>query len=103
MSPTLADVYMITGLDVSGSVLVSWWFPYICDCESYFPWTYSGTCSSRTRENRCPLAQKILDSVIRKHCSMKTLRIREGNPAAWYSNNVRQPVITPDALSQSIK
>jgi hypothetical protein len=38
-----------------------------------------------------------------KHCSMKTLRIREENPAAWYSNNVRQPVITPNALSQSIK
>jgi hypothetical protein len=34
---------------------------------------------------------------------MKTLRIREENPAAWYSNNVRQPVITPNALSQSIK
>jgi hypothetical protein len=38
-----------------------------------------------------------------KHYSMKTLRIREENPAAWYSNNVRQPVITPNALSQSIK
>jgi hypothetical protein len=38
-----------------------------------------------------------------KHCSMKTLRIREENPAAWYSNNVRQPVITPNALSQLIK
>jgi hypothetical protein len=25
---------------------------------------------------------------------MKTLRIREENPTAWYSNNVRQPVIT---------
>jgi hypothetical protein len=30
---------------------------------------------------------------------METLRIREKNPAAWYSNNVRQPVITPNALS----
>jgi hypothetical protein len=53
-----------------------------------------------------PLAQnpqKILDSVIHKHCSMKTLRIRGENPAAWYSNNARQPVITPNALSQSIK
>jgi hypothetical protein len=38
-----------------------------------------------------------------KHCSMKTLRIREENLAFWYSNNVRQPVITPNALSQSIK
>jgi hypothetical protein len=38
-----------------------------------------------------------------KHYSMKTLRIREENPAAWYSNNARQPVITPNALSQSIK
>jgi hypothetical protein len=63
-------------------------------------------CLSRTRENKCPLAQnpqKILNSGIHKHCSMKTLRIREKNPAAWYSNNARQPVITPDALSQSIK
>jgi hypothetical protein len=34
---------------------------------------------------------------------MKTLRIREENPAAWYSNNARQPVITPNALSRSIK
>jgi hypothetical protein len=33
----------------------------------------------------------------------KTLRIREENPAAWYSNNARRPVITPNALSQSIK
>jgi hypothetical protein len=58
-----------------------------------------------TRKQMPPGAkpQKILDSVIHKHCSMKTLRIREKNPAAWYSNNARQPVITPDALSQSIK
>jgi hypothetical protein len=58
---------------------------------------------SRTRENKCPLAQnpqKILNSGIHKHYSMKTPRIREKNPAAWYSNNVRQPVITPNALSQ---
>jgi hypothetical protein len=34
---------------------------------------------------------------------MTTLRIREENPAAWYSNNARQPDITPNALSQSIK
>jgi hypothetical protein len=60
----------------------------------------------RIRENGCPLAQnlqKILNSGIHKHCSTKTLRIREKNPAVWYSNNVRQPVITPNALSQSIK
>jgi hypothetical protein len=38
-----------------------------------------------------------------KHYSMKTLRIQAENPAAWYSNNARQPVITPNALSQSIK
>jgi hypothetical protein len=38
-----------------------------------------------------------------KHCLMKTLRIQEENPAAWYSNNVSQPVITPNALYQSIK
>jgi hypothetical protein len=47
--------------------------------------------------------QKILNSGIRKHCSMKTPRIREKNPTALYSNNVRQPVITPNVLSQSIK
>jgi hypothetical protein len=28
---------------------------------------------------------------------MKTLRIQRENPAAWYSNNARQPVITPNA------
>jgi hypothetical protein len=58
------------------------------------------------RENKCPLAQnpqKILSSGIHKHYSMKTPRIQEKNPIAWYSNNVRQPVITPNALSQSIK
>jgi hypothetical protein len=38
-----------------------------------------------------------------KHCSMKTLRIRRENPVVWYSHNVRQPVITPNALSQLIK
>jgi hypothetical protein len=57
---------------------------------------------SRIREHECPLAQnpqKIINSGIHKHCSMKTLRIREENPAAWYSNNARQPVITPNALS----
>jgi hypothetical protein len=38
-----------------------------------------------------------------KHCLMKALCIREENLAAWYSNNARQPVITPNALSQLIK
>jgi hypothetical protein len=45
-------------------------------------------------------------SLIRQSVSTvqtKTLRIREENPAAWYSNNARWPVITPNALSQSIK
>jgi hypothetical protein len=61
---------------------------------------------SRIREDECPLAQnphKILNSGIYKHCSMKTLRIRGENPAAWYSNNTRQPIITPNAPSHSIK
>jgi hypothetical protein len=61
-------------------------------------------CLSRIREDGCPLAQnpqKILNSGIHKHCSMKTLRIQEENPVAWYSNNARQPVITPmHSLSQ---
>jgi hypothetical protein len=48
------------------------------------------------------LAQN-LQKIRNKHCSIKTLCIREENPAAWYSNNVRQPIITPNALSQSIK
>jgi hypothetical protein len=34
---------------------------------------------------------------------MKILRIRRENPVVWYSHNVRQPVITPNALSQLIK
>jgi hypothetical protein len=34
---------------------------------------------------------------------MKTLHILEENPVAWYSNNARQLVITPNALSQLIK
>jgi hypothetical protein len=58
---------------------------------------------SRTCKNSRPLAQKSAENLQfgnHKHCSMKTLRIREENPAAWYSNNARQPVITPNALSQ---
>jgi hypothetical protein len=61
---------------------------------------------SRIRKKNYPLAQnpqKIPSSGTINTCSMKTLRIREENPATWYSNNVRQPVITPNALSQSIK
>jgi hypothetical protein len=34
---------------------------------------------------------------------MKTLRILRENPAVWYSHNVRQPVITPNASSELIK
>jgi hypothetical protein len=33
----------------------------------------------------------------------KTLRIQEENPAAWYSNSARWPVITPNELPRSIK
>jgi hypothetical protein len=33
----------------------------------------------------------------------KTLRIREKNPAAWYSDSVRWPVITLNAPLWSIK
>jgi hypothetical protein len=43
--------------------------------------------------------QKILDSAIHKHCSNENPLHSGGNPAAWYSNNARQPVITPNALS----
>jgi hypothetical protein len=77
-------------------------FPHDCIRE-----TYSGTNLSRTRENRCPLAQnpqKIPESAIRNHCSSeKTLRIQEENPAVWYSSSTRQPVITPNAPPRSIK
>jgi hypothetical protein len=61
---------------------------------------------SRTRKKLLPLGTESIENLQfgnHKHCSMKTLRIREENPAAWYSNNARQPVITPNALSQSIK
>jgi hypothetical protein len=61
---------------------------------------------SRTRTKLLPLGAKSTENLQfgnHKHCSMKTLRIREGNPAAWYSNNAPQPVITPNVLSQSIK
>jgi hypothetical protein len=57
-------------------------------------------------KNFCPLGTESTENLQfgnHKQCSMKTLRIREENPAAWYSNNARQPVITPNALSQSIK
>jgi hypothetical protein len=53
-----------------------------------------------------PLGTKSIENLQfgnHKHCSMKTLCIREENPAAWYSNNARQPVITLNALSQLIK
>jgi hypothetical protein len=56
---------------------------------------------SRIRENNCPLGAKSAENPqFRNHkqCSMKTLRIQEENPVAWYSKNVRQPVITPNAL-----
>jgi hypothetical protein len=61
---------------------------------------------SRTRKKLLPLGTESAENLQfenQKHCSMKTLRIREENPAAWYSNNARQPVITPNALSQLIK
>jgi hypothetical protein len=64
-------------------------------------------CLSRTRENRYPFnAENHRKSWIQqscKHRSMKTLRIRERNPVVWYSSNACQPIITPNALSQSIK
>jgi hypothetical protein len=66
----------------------------------------SGLSLEPNTPKQLPLAQKPAENPQfgnHKHCSMKTLRIREENPAAWYSNNVRQSVITPNALSQSIK
>jgi hypothetical protein len=57
---------------------------------------------SRTRKKLLPLGTESAEnpqSGNNKHCSIKTLRIRRENPAVWYSNNVRQPVITPNALS----
>jgi hypothetical protein len=61
---------------------------------------------SRTRKKLLPLGTESIENLQfenHKHCSMKTLRIWEENPAAWYFNNARQPVITPNTLSQSIK
>jgi hypothetical protein len=61
---------------------------------------------SRTRKTPALLAQKTAENLQfgnHKHYSMKTPRIREENLAAWYFNNVRQPVVTPYAPSQSIK
>jgi hypothetical protein len=65
-----------------------------------------GTLLEPNTRKQLPLGAKSAENLQfgnHKDCSMKTLRIREENPAAWYSNNVRQPVITPNALSQSIK
>jgi hypothetical protein len=56
---------------------------------------------SRTRKKLLPLGTESTENLQfgnHKHCSMKTLRIREENPAAWYSNDARQPVITPNAF-----
>jgi hypothetical protein len=61
---------------------------------------------SRTRKKLLPLGTESAENIQfgnHKHCSMKTLHIREENPSAWYFNNARQPVITPNALSQLIK
>jgi hypothetical protein len=61
---------------------------------------------SRTRKKLLPLGTESVENLQfgnHKHSSMKTLRIREENPAAWYSINARQPDITPNALSQLIK
>jgi hypothetical protein len=57
---------------------------------------------SRTRKKLLPLGTESAEnpqSENYKHGSMKTLRIQRENPVVWYSNNVRQPVITPNALS----
>jgi hypothetical protein len=61
---------------------------------------------SRTRKKLMPLGTESAEnpqSKNHKHCSMKTLRIHRENPVVWYSNSARQPVITPNELSQSIK
>jgi hypothetical protein len=68
--------------------------------------THSGTLLEPNTRKQLPLGAKSAENPQfgnHKHRSMKTLCIREENPAAWYSNNIRQPVITPNALSQSIK
>jgi hypothetical protein len=65
-----------------------------------------GNFSEPNTQKLLPLGTKSAENLQfgnHKHCSMKTLRTREENPAAWYSNNARQPVIIPNALSQSIK
>jgi hypothetical protein len=56
---------------------------------------------SRTRKKLLPLGTESAENLQfrnHKHRSMKILRIREENPAPWYSSNARQLVITPNAL-----
>jgi hypothetical protein len=80
--------------------------PLLLRCELHCFQTNSGTLVEPNTQKQLPLDAKSAENLQfenHKHCSMKTLRIREENPAFWYSNNVRQPVITPNALSQSIK
>jgi hypothetical protein len=80
--------------------------PLCLQLRALFSLNVFGNLLEPNTRKQMPLAQnphEILDLVIHEHCSTKTLRIREETPAAWYSNNARQPVITPDALSQSIK
>jgi hypothetical protein len=68
--------------------------------------TNTGTLLEPNTRKQLPLGAKYAENPQfgnHKHCSIKTLRIWEENPAVWYSNNVHQPVIIPNALSQSIK
>jgi hypothetical protein len=80
--------------------------PLCLQLRALFSLNVFGNLLEPNTRKQMPLGAKPAEnprSVIHKHCSMKNLRIREENPSAWYSNNARQPVITPNALSQSIK
>jgi hypothetical protein len=74
--------------------------------RALFSFNVFGNLLEPNTQKRTPLGAKPAENPEfgnHKHCSMKTLRIQEENPTAWYSNNARQPVITPDAVPQSIK
>jgi hypothetical protein len=80
--------------------------PSCLQLRSLLSRTHSGTLLEPNTRKQLPLGAKSAENPQfgnHEHCLMKTLRIQEENPAAWYSNNVRQSVITPNVPSQSIK
>jgi hypothetical protein len=63
--------------------------PSCLQLQTLLSQTHSGTLLEPNTRKQLPLGTKSAENPQfgnHKHCSMKTLRIREENPGAWYSN-----------------